>query len=194
MQKGEISSRGVLSLSLCAFLGMLMITSTISEAYAKSEAGHIYLYQKDPSSWTIVEGGAWGKLNYKRKGDAFEFVFNGHKLKPNTDYKLIYYADPWPGKGLNGDDSCGGCLAEGTSNNGGNIHLAGTYYGCLPHEEDWNHKSHVGQNKPPGHNVDCMCGAKIWLVLADDYSDNPGMEAWNPDEYLFENSVIPSTP
>ena len=178
VQRGEFSIRGMLSLSLCAFLGLLMITSAISEAYAKSETGHIYLYQKDPSNWTVVEGGAWGKLTYRRKGDAFEFVFNGHKLQPNTDYKLIYYADPWPGKGLNGDNSCGGCLAVGTTNNGGNIHLAGTYYGCLPHPED---------EQPLG-------GAKIWLVLASDYSDNPGMKAWNPDEYLFENNVIPASP
>lgn len=178
MQRDEFSIGGVLSLYLCVFLGILMITSAVSEVYAKTETDHIYLYQKNPSDWTIVEGGAWGKLTYRIKGDAFEFVFNGHKLQPNTNYKLIYYADPWPGKGLNGNGECGGCLAEGTTNNGGNIHLAGTYLGCLPHEDD---------EQPLG-------GAKIWLVLADDYSDNPGMEAWNPEAYLFENNVIPSTP
>ena len=28
----------------------------------KSNVGHLYLYEKDPDTWEIVEGGAWGKM------------------------------------------------------------------------------------------------------------------------------------
>ena len=44
----------------------------------KSNTGHLYLYEKDPATWDIVEGGAWGKMEYKLSGSTFDFVFNGH--------------------------------------------------------------------------------------------------------------------
>ncbi len=34
-------------------------------------------------------------------------------------------------------------------------------------------------------------GAKIWLVLSDDYDESSKMmKAWNPTEYLFEYDLI----
>ena len=30
----------------------------------KSNVGHLYLYEKDPATWGIVDGGAWGKMKY----------------------------------------------------------------------------------------------------------------------------------
>lgn len=77
------------------------------------QASQLYLYEKDPSTWNVVEGGAWGKMTFS----ADSFVFNGHGLEANTDYTLIRYNDPWPGSPV--------CLASGTSNNGGNINLSG---------------------------------------------------------------------
>jgi hypothetical protein len=137
----------------------------------KSNVAHLYLYEKIPSGeWPIVDDGAWGKLKYNLVGPEFDFVFNGHGLEPNTGYTLIYYADPWPGTG--------GCdIASGTSNEGGNIHLADSAdIGTIPVVADTND------------------GAKIWLVLSDDYNaDTDRMSGWNPAEYLFENNLITYT-
>jgi len=132
----------------------------------KSNVAHLYLYEKD-TDWNIVEDGAWGKMKYNLEGPEFDFVFNGHELEPNTEYTLIYYADPWPGTG--------GCdIASGTSNGGGNIHLADSVdIGTIPVDADYNDE------------------AKIWLVLAGDYDvDADEMSGWNPTEYLFENNLI----
>lgn len=156
----------------------------------KSNVAHLYLYEKVPSGeWPILDGGAWGKMKYNLEGPEFCFVFNGHGLEPNTDYSLIYYADPWPGNGLTG--LAGALIASGTTNRGGNIHLGG----CedletdLPHSDDAN----ASFTSPPCAGYPCP-GAKIWLVLSDDYhATQPKMIAWNPADYLFEYELISYT-
>jgi len=133
----------------------------------KSNVGHLYLFQKDPSDWTIVEDGAWGKMKYNLSGPEFDFVFNGHGLEPYANYTLIYYPDPWPGNGLK-------CLGAGLVNEDGNIHIMGSVdTGDLPSTEDQN------------------LGAKIWLVLSDDVNcQDAYMDGWNPTSYLFEYDLI----
>ncbi|MFH1313834.1 MAG: hypothetical protein ABIJ00_11500 [Candidatus Eisenbacteria bacterium] len=134
-----------------------------------SHIGHLYLHEKDPVSWEIIEDGAWGKLKYNTYGPTFDFVFNGHGLEATVDYVLIYYPDPWPGAGLI-------CLGEGTADLDGNVHIkADVDTGDLPVIADENY---------PG-------GAKIWLVLADDVDCFMNeMIGWNPTEYLFEFDLI----
>ena len=151
-------------------LGSIVIAGnngkTQGNTYRVSE--HIDLFEKDPSDWGIVDNGAWGKLNYSPEGDEFTFVFNGHKLNAEVDYTLIYYPDPWPGQGLM-------CLGQGTSNKGGNVHIAGSHdtNGDLPIFTDNNE------------------GAKIWLVLKDDVDClAQKMTGWSSSEYLFENELI----
>ncbi len=136
----------------------------------KSNVAHLYLYEKAPDTWEIVEDGAWGKMKYNLSGSTFDFVFNGHGLEANTDYSLIYYADPWPG------DNPGALIAGGTTNDESNIHLSGSVdLGMdLPHPDDENDR------------------AKIWLVTSSDY-DGSKMVGWNPTEYLFEQDLITYT-
>jgi len=142
----------------------------------KSNVGHLYLVEKDPVSWEIVEGGAWGKMKYNLSGSTFDFVFNGHGLEAGVDYCLIYYPDPWPGTDLI-------CLGSATANGGGNVHIAGSNdTGDLPALTDWNHPDN------PNSSDSTIEGAKIWLVLCDDV--NSGMTGWNPGEYLFETEGI----
>jgi hypothetical protein len=134
----------------------------------KSNTAHLYLYEKNPSTWEIVEDGAWGKMKYNLSGSSFDFVFNGHNLEAGYNYSLIYYPDPWPGTG-------GAVLANGIANEEGDLHLAAslTELGDLPIEADANK------------------GAKIWLVLSSDYDAVAGqMIGWNPTEYLFEYDLI----
>ena len=129
----------------------------------ESNTAFVELWEKD-SNWDIVEDGAWGKMKYNFSCSEFEFLFNGHGLDPETEYCLIYYGDEdnndvWP---------YATCLAGGMTNNGGNIHLAGSVN--------------------LGFDLD---NAKIWLVLADDVDCDEGvMTGWNPTEYLFEFDKI----
>ncbi|MDD2777908.1 MAG: hypothetical protein PHS47_04180 [Methanocellales archaeon] len=137
----------------------------------KSNIAHMYLYEKDPSDWSIVDGGAWGKMQYNLAGPTFDFVFNGHGLEPNTEYSLIYYGDPWPG------NHPGALIASGASNEGGNIHLA-----C---------SVDLGMDLPDPADANYPTGAKIWLVLSSDYgASTNAMKAWNPTEYLFDGPLI----
>jgi len=138
----------------------------------KSNIAHLYLHEKNPDTWLIVEDGAWGKMKYNLSGPEFDFVFNGHGLEIGLEYTLIYYPDPWPGEGLI-------CLGSGTVNEEGNIHIAESVEGieCLPIEGDENEEE----------------GAKIWLVLSADVDCGNGdshMTGWNPLEYLFEFELI----
>lgn len=128
-----------------------------------SEINHLYLYEKDPEDWAIVDKGAWGKLTF----NSTHFNFNGHKLLKETEYALIWYGaddhnDEWP---------YATCIIEGVTNKGGNIHLSGEYdFGAFLADEN---------------------EQKIWLVLADDIDcEINEMVAWNPAEYLFEYDVI----
>jgi len=144
----------------------------------KSNVAFANLCQKD-SNWDPVSGG-WGKLKYNQKGSTFDFVFNGHGLDPDTSYTLIYYADPWPG------NNPGAWIASGTSNSGGNLHLAGSIdLGInLPDPTDANYSATPW---------DPTAGAKIWLVPSSDYnsgSDTTGpMTGWNPNDYLYERDM-----
>lgn len=154
----------------------------------KSKIGHLYLYEKvEPpqpyppnTPWEIVEDGAWGKMKYPLQGPTFKFVFNGHGLEPEMDYTLIYYPDPWPGKGLI-------CLGFAISNEGGNVHImAAPDTGDLPTIDDLNHPDNPKCST-------CIEGAKIWLVLSSDVdcdSTPTAMIGWNPTEYLFEDVGI----
>jgi hypothetical protein len=109
-------------------------------------------------------------MRYNLSGSTFDFVFNGHSLAIGQDYTLIYYPDPWPGKGLI-------CLGSGTVNEDGNVHIKGSVdTGDLPIDADEND------------------GAKIWLVLSSDVDCGElelyEMVAWTLTAYLFEYDLI----
>ena len=153
----------VLVLGLCA---LPALAKGPNGPAGKSNIAHLYLYEKDPGDWNIVEDGAWGKMKYNLSGPTFDFVFNGHELEAGSDYTLIYYPDPWPGTGLI-------CLGFGTANGGGNVHIAASVdTGDLPIADEEND------------------GVKIWLVLSSDVDCAASMTGWNPTEYLFEEALI----
>ena len=165
-----------------AVIVVLISLLTLSTALAagkngqagKSKVGHLYLYEKSPvekDAWPIVEGGAWGKMNYKLLGNTLDFVFNGHGLSITWPYKLIAYNENWPEVVL---------LGNGTANGGGEVHIKGTYIGALP------------ESQYPTDTSDeyAGCGTKIWLVLAEDVGDTGTMINWTPEAYLFEGDLI----
>ena len=129
-------------------------------------AVHLYLYQKDPETWNITDGGSWGKLTFLPNKQ--KFVFNAHRLQADDYYDFINYApstnwtedpypNPWPG-----EDSVN--ITSGKANKGGNVHMRGIWSA-----------SYVG---------------KMWLVPSEDFSEGSGMVGWNPTEYLFEYDLI----
>ena len=160
----------------CAVLISLVAGSTVMAA-GKPNA-KLYLYEKDPTTWQIVENSAWGKLRYNLAGDEFKYRFNGHGLESKTDYSLIYYPEPqttWPW-GVTIIDS-------GVTNKGGNIKLAGSI------DLNMDLDGPADPYNPDG-------GAKIWLVLTEDITYINGVShisGWNPTEYLFENNLIKYT-
>ncbi|UCB59295.1 MAG: hypothetical protein JSV67_03095 [Thermoplasmatales archaeon] len=136
----------------------------------RSFIGHLYLFEKNPETWEIIENGSRGKMKYVIMGPTFSFVFNAHKLEPDSNYTLIYYPDPWPGENLI-------CLGDAITNEDGNINIKGSVLtGDLPNET-------IDLNYPNG--------SKIWLVLTEDVDcENQKMIGWNPTEYLFEHNLI----
>jgi len=144
----------------------------------EGNVGHLYLYEKTPSGeWPIVEDGAWAKMNYSLSGPEFEYLFNGHGLNPSDDYTLIYYADKPDRFNSWGGDNPGAFIASGTTNRGGNLHLAGSV--------------ELNMDLPCPPDANFSDGAKIWLVLSEDYNvAKAKLEAWNPTEYLFEKDLI----
>jgi len=119
----------------------------------------------DPMSYTGPH--AW--LDYTTTGPTFDYTLTAIGLTPNTDYSLIYYADPWKG------DNPGALIGSITTNG------TGFDYSSASVELNMDLPSSPDTNYPDG--------AKIWLVLSADY-DGTKMIDWNPDNYLFEFSLI----
>jgi len=145
-----------------------------SNGLDKGKNDHLYLYEKDPITWDIVEDPVWAKMNINVKKN--KFVCNAHGLTPDEDYLLISYQDPWPGTGSL-------LLGSGTADEEGNVHIKGTiYYDELPF---WEYTIVEGEEQ---YNV---VGSKIWLILAADFNEATAeMDGWNPSEYLFEFDLL----
>lgn len=151
------------------------------EIYAEQLTGSLVLENKTGApDWQIIDDTLSGTLTYNMTGPTFDYTFSGRAPQQDTDYCLIYYADPWPGDGSGGAGRLIGCGKTGSNNR--NISFTGSVdLGTdLPHTSDDNHPQ----------------GAKVWLVLKSDYSNtnNPGasgeMTRWSPSEYLFETGLI----
>jgi len=70
-----------------------MLTAVVS--HAASSKKKLLLFAKNPSTWTIIKGGASGKLVYREANGAFTLTAAG--LQPRLSYTLVRFADvpPW---------------------------------------------------------------------------------------------------
>jgi len=162
---------------LSLFLAPLAVAAGPSGVSGKSNIAHLYLFEKNPSGWTIVTEGAWGKMLYNQTGATFNFNFNGHRLNQDTSYTLTYYSDPppesWPPDAVI-------CFGSGTADSYGDVHIQGSAtIPSLPIATDYNYPT----------------GAKIWLVLSSDVNCTAGTwgAGWQGAEYLFEYQLMTFT-
>lgn len=155
----------LIAIGIVAILVCLLAVPVVADRNGpagNSSVGHLYLYEKNPSTWQIVEGGAWGKMTYRLSGESFSCVFNGHGLELDVNYSLIKYTDPWPGTPVV-------VIASGIANDEGNIHLSGS--------------ADLGAY---GSGFD---GYKVWLIVSSHLTGDT-MSSWHPTRYLFEHDLI----
>ena len=122
---------------------------------------HLYLYSKNHLDWDNVEdwGPEWGKLSWKED----RYVFNGHRLLPDTEYALIRYLEEWPWCQI---------LGFGVSGEGGSVHIEGNW-------EIWEGKF-------------WLVRAEDVLGWANDNCEDE-LTAWAPEHWLFEYNILPSS-
>ena len=78
----------------------------------KGEASHLYLYEKIPYTWEVIDG-AWGKITYIKD----KFSFNAHELETGREYTLLTYG------GWNNVE----CFGTSVVNENGDFHLNGVF-------------------------------------------------------------------
>ncbi len=164
----------VIILSLCVTMAPNVWAQAHSDPSGSSNVGLLMLYEKD-SNFKVVKGGGMGRLKFDNSAMTFNYKFNGHDLQADTEYCLIYYADPWPGDGH--DHSTGALIGSGLSDADGVLGIKGSI--------------ELHSDFPNPKDANWPYGAKIWLVPCSDYdATNHRMTAWNPSTYLFESKLI----
>lgn len=84
-------NKKIIGILTIAVVCMMMTIPVFAKKSGKSTVSHLYLNEKDPNDWSIVDDGAWGKMTFNpQKGN---YVFNGHGLDVDKEYSLIYYPD-----------------------------------------------------------------------------------------------------
>jgi len=154
----------------------LALALLLMPAVALAYDSKLVLENKD-SNWNEITGdGIKGVVEYDSTGEDFSYGLFAKGLTPDTDYSLIYYADPWPG------DNPGALIAESTTNSKGKI-------------PRWDEGAvDLGMNLPDVNDANYPDGAKLWLVPSADYDSNTNsLTAWNPENYLFERKLITYT-
>jgi hypothetical protein len=199
----------------------LLTSVAMADENGEGKAGRLFLFQKcddtltgsqyaggcptGPGPWPIFFGkNRYGKMDYTLWGPTFKFSFEGKNLLPGKNYTLIYYADPWPGKGVTSDGSLI-CLGSGKTTP---VKGKGRGKGTSDHKEGGNIEIHgnvdIKTSLPAAYDANFIAtapsgavGAKIWLVLSDDVKCPTTaplaageMINWTPTAYLFEYNLI----
>ena len=146
------------ALLLFAFLLILPVTECIAATGKKK----LQLFAKNPATWTIIKGGANGKLVYSEANGTFTLTAAG--LLPRSSYTLVRYADTPPQVDL---------LATKESDARGNLELSGVWHNwtkkiwLVPNEDvkgtvgtvgrlsAWRPDRYLFEEKPLG--IACLC-------------------------------------
>ena len=153
---------------------VVLLSTTQVSAYFEGNTQHIYMFEKDPSTWdciTSINDGAWGKLQVieNRRYENGMFVFNGHNLVEGDHWVLVNWEESWPKAKY---------IADGIVDVEGNLHLIGD----LPV---------LDYNTYTSGEYATIIGAKIWLIHAHDYNfDTQCVKSWSPVGWLFETELV----
>ena len=129
-----------------------------NELDRSSSDWRLYLCAKDPATWRVLKAGAWGELTIHRSTG--KFSFNGHGLRPATDYALVRHA---------GQATSGSLLACGRTNERGELRVAAAW-------SAWSGKFWL------------VLGDDLQGRCAD--PSPASLKAWHPDAYLFESETL----
>lgn len=178
-------------LMLAGLFGVMLIASVLSVSAWAGGYTSFKLVEKNPSDWSVVDGGHEGKLtisqslgvewtpvvtpwftyNVKTYVINNAMSFSSSNLESNTDYTLIYYGDATH----NDEWNYATCIANGVSSSIGKLNVKGIY--VTPYSYGDILKDDFQQ--------------KFWLVESSDVDcDNGEMTAWNPTNYLFETKTV----
>jgi hypothetical protein len=180
---------------LFSMLAVVVLVSCIAGAFAFSGSASaittspvkfqsVVLCQKD-STWSPVVGGYKATLAIW----SFDYGNRNHPIErrcmmgiqgtatPNTNFYLIYYADPW-------DGSNGMLLGACKTNAKGKIIMDARNYPIFT-------KGITCPTIPVPADANYPIGGKIWLVPASDYDvATHSMIAWNPSKILFDMTLV----
>lgn len=139
---------------------LLVLTAVVS--HAASGKKKLLLFAKNPATWTIIKGGASGKLVYREANGTFTLTAAG--LLPRTSFTLVRYADVPPQVEI---------LATKESDKQGNLELSGLWrnwtkkFWLVPAEDvsgkvgetgrliAWRPDRYLFEEKPLG--IACVC-------------------------------------
>jgi peroxiredoxin len=141
------------------------IQDKVDSLYSTSKMAKVQMYFTDPNTGKPASN-VLGTLEFNLEGPQFNYVLDAHKLRPKTEYSLIYYSDPWP------SSKAGTLIGGAKTNSNGDVKL--------------NSSIDLGMNLPDAKDTNHPTGADILLVLSEDY-DREGkmMRQWHPGEYLW---------
>ena len=118
----------------------------------------------------FLDDDTYGTLTFISSHPTFDYTLDVFGLVPNTNYSLIYYADPWPGN--NPGALIGTLLTDGS----GDASVSG--------DEE------LGMDLPDPADDNYPAGAKIWVIKSSEYTPN-SVNTWPVGaESLFENNLI----
>ena len=82
----------------------------------QSQVAHVEFSVAGADETSDDDTSPWARMSYFWVGSSFDFIFNAHNLTPASEYTLMVAAD----------DGSAVCLASGTVNGGGQLHLMGS--------------------------------------------------------------------
>jgi predicted ribosomally synthesized peptide with SipW-like signal peptide len=139
----------------------------------------LFLENKTDPGWDPIVDGMWGLLTFNPQGSTFDYLttLNAYGLQSNTEYALIYYADPWP-------NTDGVVIGLHTTDANGDI------IGAMGNPE-------LNMDIPVATDDNYPTGGKIWLIPSADLKaaaptvgGSAEMKAWNQAMYLYEMELI----
>lgn len=143
-----------------------------------SHVAHTNFGPMDAQTGDVAASPDSGRMMYFWVGSTFDFVLNAHGLPAVQDWTLTYQPEPMPSAGVI-------CLAQGTVNAGGQLHVAGSV--------------ELNSNLPPGldplaDNSDPATAtpdALLALVPSADVDCTAGtMLASHPEDYRFSSPRV----